>query len=72
MTFVYDLTIDPEAENNPHAFALEMIGYNKSVLEVGSATGYFTKVLVERGCKVVGMEIDPDAASGPKNSPNGW
>jgi 2-polyprenyl-3-methyl-5-hydroxy-6-metoxy-1,4-benzoquinol methylase len=61
MTFVYDLTIDPKAENNPHAFALEMIGYNKSVLEVGSATGYFTKVLVERGCKVVGMEIDPGA-----------
>jgi len=39
-----------------------MIGHNKTVLEVGCATGYFTKVLSERGCKVVGMELDPDAA----------
>jgi 2-polyprenyl-3-methyl-5-hydroxy-6-metoxy-1,4-benzoquinol methylase len=62
VTFVYDLTIDPEAENNTHAFSLKMIGQNKSVLEVGCATGYFTKALVERGCKVVGMELDPEAA----------
>ena len=62
MEFVYDLTVDPDAENNAHAFTLEMIGHNKTVLEVGCATGYFTKVLSERGCKVVGMELDPDAA----------
>jgi SAM-dependent methyltransferase len=62
MDFTYDLVVDPEADNNTHAFALGMIGYNKRVLEVGSATGYFTKVLSERGCKVVGMELDPDAA----------
>jgi SAM-dependent methyltransferase len=62
MEFVYDLTIDPDAENNTHAFALAMIGYNKTVLEVGCATGYFTKVLVERGCKVIGMELNAEAA----------
>ncbi len=62
MAFVYDLTVDPDAENNTHAFALQMIGHNKSVLEVGCATGYFTKVLAERGCTVVGMELDPKAA----------
>ncbi len=62
MTFVYDLSINPDDDNNTHAFALRMIGHNKSVLEVGAATGYFTKVLAERGCKVVGMEIDPGAA----------
>ena len=39
-----------------------MIGHNKSVLEVGCATGYFTKALVDRGCKVVGLELDPEAA----------
>jgi 2-polyprenyl-3-methyl-5-hydroxy-6-metoxy-1,4-benzoquinol methylase len=63
MEFTYDLVIDPEAENNTHAFALGMIGHNKRVLEVGCATGYFTRVLAERGCKVVGLEIDPEAAS---------
>ena len=62
MEFAYDLVIDPEAENNTHAFALDMIGQNKRVLEVGCATGYFTKVLAERGCKVIGLEIDPEAA----------
>jgi 2-polyprenyl-3-methyl-5-hydroxy-6-metoxy-1,4-benzoquinol methylase len=62
MDFTYDLTIDPDAENNTHAFALGMIGHNKKVLEVGCATGYFTKVLAERGCKVIGMEIEPEAA----------
>lgn len=62
MSFVYDLTVDPNAENNTHAYALSMIGHNKRVLEVGCATGYFTKALAERGCKVVGMEIDPRAA----------
>ena len=62
MDFTYDLTVDPDAENNTHAFALRMIGHNKTVLEVGCATGYFTKVLAERGCKVIGMEIDAEAA----------
>ena len=48
---------------NTHAYALAMVGYNKSVLEVGCATGYFTKAMVERGCKVVGIELDPAAAA---------
>ncbi|HEY6471813.1 MAG TPA: class I SAM-dependent methyltransferase, partial [Acidimicrobiales bacterium] len=62
MAFIYEVPIDPDAETS-HAFALSMIGHNKSVLEVGCSTGYFTKYLVERGCNVVGIEIDPDAAT---------
>jgi 2-polyprenyl-3-methyl-5-hydroxy-6-metoxy-1,4-benzoquinol methylase len=62
LAFVYDMTVDPDAENNTHAYALAMVGHNKSVLEIGCATGYFTKAMVERGCKVVGMELDPAAA----------
>jgi 2-polyprenyl-3-methyl-5-hydroxy-6-metoxy-1,4-benzoquinol methylase len=62
LAFVYDMTVDPDAENNTHAYALAMVGHNKSVLEIGCATGYFTKAMVERGCKVVGVELDPAAA----------
>ncbi len=62
MSSIYEVSIDPGDDNSSHAFALSMIGYNKSVLELGCATGYFTKVLVERGCNVVGIELDPNAA----------
>src|SRR5207253_2318932 len=37
-------------------------GPNKSVLEFGCSTGYMSRVLKANGCKVVGVEIDPDAA----------
>ena len=40
-----------------------MVGHNKRVLEVGCAIGYFTQAMVERGCKVVGIELNPDAAA---------
>lgn len=63
MAFIYDTTVDPEAEQNSHAFTLDLVGYNKRVLEVGCATGYFTKALVDRGCSVVGIELDPEAAT---------
>ncbi len=59
---IYEVPIDPDAGNTSHALALSMIGYNKAVLEVGCSTGYFTKFLVERGCNVVGIEIDAEAA----------
>ncbi len=62
MSSIYEVPVDPDAENNCHAFALSFIGYNKSVLEVGCSTGYFTKAMVARGCNVVGLEIDPNAA----------
>jgi 2-polyprenyl-3-methyl-5-hydroxy-6-metoxy-1,4-benzoquinol methylase len=62
LAFIYETEVDPTAENNSHAFALSFIGCNKHVLEVGCATGYLTKVLVERGCTVIGIEIDPEAA----------
>ena len=63
MEFVYDLIIDPDAENNTHAFALCLVGHNKSVLELGCATGHVTRAMVDRGCKVVGIELDAAAAT---------
>ena len=59
---VYWAPVDPDAPNNSHAYSLELIGRHKRVLELGPAAGHFTKVLVEKGCRVVGIEVDPDAA----------
>jgi 2-polyprenyl-3-methyl-5-hydroxy-6-metoxy-1,4-benzoquinol methylase len=59
---IYEVPVDPNADNSVHAYLLSWVGYNKSVLEVGCSSGYLTKIMVERGCEVVGIEIDPDAA----------
>ena len=59
---IYWAPVDPSAPNNCHAFSLELIGGNRRVLELGPAAGHFTKALVDQGCRVVGIEIDPDAA----------
>lgn len=58
----YWAPVDPEAPNNSHAFALELVGCNKRVLELGPAAGHCTRALVANGCRVVGIEIDPEAA----------
>jgi 2-polyprenyl-3-methyl-5-hydroxy-6-metoxy-1,4-benzoquinol methylase len=63
LAFIYETTVDPEADQNSHAFTLDIVGHNKRVLEVGCATGYFTKALRDRGCDVVGIELDADAAA---------
>ncbi|MDA8148217.1 MAG: class I SAM-dependent methyltransferase [Actinomycetota bacterium] len=62
MAFAYDVAVDANSGNNAHAFMLGMVGFNKSVLEVGCAAGHVTKVLAQRGCTVVGLERDPAAA----------
>jgi 2-polyprenyl-3-methyl-5-hydroxy-6-metoxy-1,4-benzoquinol methylase len=41
---------------------LNWIGSGKRVLEVGCSTGYMSQELVERGCNVTGIEVDPIAA----------
>ena len=43
--------------------ALNLIGEGKRVLELGCASGYMSKSMSERGCTVVGVEIDPEAAA---------
>jgi 2-polyprenyl-3-methyl-5-hydroxy-6-metoxy-1,4-benzoquinol methylase len=45
-----------------HARLLEFVGEDKRVLDVGCSSGYLARPLVERGCVVVGIERDPDAA----------
>ncbi|MGR9052553.1 MAG: glycosyltransferase [Gammaproteobacteria bacterium] len=59
----YDFDIDMAEENSSHAKLLERIQPGSSVLELGCATGYLSDILTHlRGCRVVGVEIDPDAA----------
>ena len=40
---------------------LEWIGTGKRVLEVGCSTGYVSRHLMQRDCRVTGIEIDGDA-----------
>jgi 2-polyprenyl-3-methyl-5-hydroxy-6-metoxy-1,4-benzoquinol methylase len=55
--------VDEGADNNAHAYAFELIGHSKRVLELGPAAGHVTRVLVERGCEVVGIEYEAEAAA---------
>jgi 2-polyprenyl-3-methyl-5-hydroxy-6-metoxy-1,4-benzoquinol methylase len=58
----YDTTLDPAVSNNSHYQLLDLVGGRKSVLDVGCATGFLAKALVERGCVVSGIEYDVEAA----------
>jgi 2-polyprenyl-3-methyl-5-hydroxy-6-metoxy-1,4-benzoquinol methylase len=58
----YTSEVDASAPNSAHAFALQLVGHGQRVLEFGCAAGHVTEVLVERGCSVVGLELDPGAA----------
>lgn len=62
MSEQYRTTVDPEAPNNPHSFAISMVGSGNRVLELGCSVGYVTEHLVARGNDVVGVEIDSAAA----------
>ena len=42
---------------------IELVGRNKEILEIGSATGYMTKQFVKNGCVVDVVEIDGTAAA---------
>jgi SAM-dependent methyltransferase len=58
----YHIEVDLSQENTSHAQLIKLTGRNKQVLEVGPATGYVTKVLKERGCRVWCIENDAEAA----------
>lgn len=59
----YDVAVDPAAENNSHSLMLRLVGPDKRVLDVGCATGYLGAAMLERGCRVSGVEVDPVAAA---------
>ena len=54
--------IDIENPNVCYALELKLVGRNKTVLEVGPATGYITRILKSFGNRVCCVEIDNEAA----------
>ncbi|HVL06634.1 MAG TPA: methyltransferase domain-containing protein [Acidimicrobiales bacterium] len=58
----YDTDVDLSNHNNSHTLMVELVGGTKRVLDVGCATGYLARALVERGCTVSGVELDAEAA----------
>lgn len=58
----YDTDVDTDA-NTSHALVVELVGTAKRVLDIGCATGAVGKVLVSRGCEVVGVEPEAAAAA---------
>ncbi|MFQ5778234.1 MAG: class I SAM-dependent methyltransferase [Terriglobia bacterium] len=59
----YDTEVAVSQGDTPHTLLLELTGENKIVLDVGCATGNVGKGLVQRGCRVVGIEADAGAAA---------
>lgn len=61
----YDVLLD---SSTAPAKLLNLVGKNKSVLEIGCASGVQSKILTEvLCCKVTGVEIDKDAANEAKS-----
>jgi len=61
---IYDIpAVDTTIRNSSQTLALEAVGSDKRVLDVGCATGYLARALVERGCVVTGVEYDAVAAA---------
>lgn len=54
--------IDLNDKNTSYGLIIDLAGKNHKVLEIGTSTGYLTKILKERGNQVVGIELDQNAA----------
>lgn len=66
MTQLYSKFLRKEGFSQSHLKVIEIVGRNKIVLELGSSSGYMTKVLKENGCRVDIVEIDKDDAKKAK------
>src|SRR5436190_1670437 len=60
--FRYDLDIDMSSSST-QARVVRLVGRGRRVLELGCATGYMSRALRDRGCRVVGIEVDGWAAA---------
>ncbi|GEM_PF-314853 len=55
-------SIDLANRNDSHTLIVELVGTGNLVLEVGTSTGYLTRVLRDLGNRVIGIEVDGEAA----------
>jgi O-antigen biosynthesis protein len=62
MASKYETKLNLDDRSSSHAMIIELLGLDKRVLDVGCATGNLAEVLARRGCRVTGIEIDPEAA----------
>lgn len=44
-----------------HSMALDLVKSNSSVLELGCATGYYTRELLKKNCTVIGIDSEKEA-----------
>lgn len=58
----YESEIDLGNPNLSHTQVIDLVGHDKSVLDVGCATGDVARALVARGCRVSGLDVDAAAA----------
>ncbi|MGB8643943.1 MAG: class I SAM-dependent methyltransferase [Anaerolineae bacterium] len=67
METIYTGVLTPAAladPNNTHAILIRLVGEDREVLEIGPATGYMTRILVnEKNCRVTGFELNAQAAA---------
>jgi 2-polyprenyl-3-methyl-5-hydroxy-6-metoxy-1,4-benzoquinol methylase len=62
MASKYETKLNLDNRSSSHALIIELLGLDKRVLDVGCAVGNLAEVLAGRGCRVTGIEIDPEAA----------
>ena len=56
-----ELTEESLDDNSSLKKMLSLVGENKTVVDFGCATGYLAKLLLDKGCKVTGVEINAEA-----------
>jgi GT2 family glycosyltransferase/glycosyltransferase involved in cell wall biosynthesis/SAM-dependent methyltransferase len=55
-------SINLQNRNDSHTLIVELVGTGNLVLEVGTSTGYLTRLLRDLGNRVIGIEVDEEAA----------
>ena len=62
VSYQYDFVIDLDSDST-HARVIRLVGEDRRVLELGPASGYMSEILRDRGCAVMGIELDAEMAA---------